>query len=205
MSAAGLAAGAAPDMSSGESRVVIAFGSNRGNREAILSAAVRDVAALDDVSVTAVSGLVESYAVKLAGVDETAPNYLNGVLAARTVLTPEQLLDRLQRIEIEHGRVRLERWGDRTLDLDLIAVTDTGGAPVQQASEQLTLPHPRAWQRAFVLAPWAQLDPDAELPGHGRIAALLEPVAGSVWDHPSAAFPAVSAEAPACVTGSVTQ
>lgn len=172
------------------SSVVIAFGSNQGDREAILSAAVRDVAAIDGVTVTAVSGLVESHAVKLAGVDETAPNYLNGVLTARTSLTPEQLLDELQRIELEHGRVRLERWGDRTLDLDLIAVTDADGIPVEQKSERLILPHPRAWQRAFVLAPWMQLEPNAALPGHWHIAELLEPIADTVWDYPSPAFPA---------------
>lgn len=173
----------------GMSSVVIAFGSNQGDREAILSAAVRDVAALDGLAVTAVSGLVESLAVKLAGVDETAPNYLNGVLTARTSLTPERLLDELQRIELDHGRVRLERWGDRTLDLDLITVTEADGIGVQQKSERLTLPHPRAWQRAFVLAPWLQLEPNAKLPGHWRIAELLEPIADSVWDHPSAVFP----------------
>jgi 2-amino-4-hydroxy-6-hydroxymethyldihydropteridine diphosphokinase len=178
------------DIAPGVSSVVIAFGSNQGDREAILSAAVRDVAAIDGVTVTAVSGLVESFAVKLAGVDETAPNYLNGVLTARTSLTPEQLLDELQRIELEHGRVRLERWGDRTLDLDLIAVTDAEGIPVQQTSERLTLPHPRAWQRAFVLAPWMQIEPHAVLPGHWRIAELLEPIADSVWEHPSSEFPA---------------
>lgn len=178
------AAGIAPEVS-----VVIAFGSNQGDREALLSAAVRDVAALDGVTVTAVSGLVESHAVRLAGVDESAPNYLNGVLTARTSLPPEQLLDELQRIELEHGRVRLERWGDRTLDLDLIAVTDADGIPVQQTSERLTLPHPRAWQRAFVLAPWMQLEPHAVLPGHWHIAELLDPIADSVWDHPSTVFP----------------
>jgi 2-amino-4-hydroxy-6-hydroxymethyldihydropteridine diphosphokinase len=111
------------------------------------------------------------------------------VLTARTSLAPEQLLDQLQRIELEHGRVRLERWGDRTIDLDLIAVTDADGIPVQQTSERLTLPHPRAWQRAFVLAPWLQIQPHAELPGHWRIAELLDPIADSVWEYPSAAFP----------------
>jgi len=165
------------------SRVVIAFGSNQGDREATLKAAVRDVSAIDGVTVTAISGLVESHAVKLAGVDETAPSYLNGVVLAETTLTPERLLDELQRIELEHGRVRLERWGDRTLDLDLVAVIEADGTWVQRSSERLVLPHPRAWERAFVLAPWAQLDADAEIPGHGRITELLAPIARSVWNH----------------------
>lgn len=167
------------------SRVVIAFGSNQGDREATLRAAVRDLSAIDGVTVTAVSALVESHAVKLAGVDETAPSYLNGVVLAQTTLTPERLLDELQRIELEHGRVRLERWGDRTLDLDLVAVVEADGTWVQRSSERLVLPHPRASERAFVLAPWAQLDADAEIPGHGRITELLAPIAHTVWNHES--------------------
>jgi len=167
------------------SRVVIAFGGNQGDREATLRAAVLDVSAIDGVTVTAVSGLVESHAVKPAGVDEIAPRYLNGVVFAETTLTPERLLDELQRIELEHGRVRLERWGDRTLDLDLVAVIEADGTWVQQASGRLVLPHPRAWERAFVLAPWAQLDADAEIPGHGRITELLAPIAHTVWNHES--------------------
>jgi 2-amino-4-hydroxy-6-hydroxymethyldihydropteridine diphosphokinase len=167
-------------------RVVIAFGSNQGDREDILRSAVRDVAALDGTRVTAVSALVESYAVKLDGVDEASPNYLNGVLLATTSLAPEELLTELQRIELDHGRVRLERWGDRTLDLDLIAVTAADGTPVQQQSERLVLPHPRAWQRAFVLAPWVQVDADAEIPGRGTVAGLLAPIADTVWARESA-------------------
>ena len=167
-------------------QAVVAFGSNQGDREGTLRVAVRDLAAVDGVTVTDVSGLVESHAVKLAGVDEAAPNYLNGVLLATTSLAPEALLDELQRIELEHGRVRLERWGDRTLDLDLVAVTAEDGTQVLHESERLALPHPRAWQRAFVLAPWSQLDADAELPGRGRVAELLVPLAGTVWDYASA-------------------
>ncbi len=167
-------------------RAVVAFGSNQGDREETLRAAVRDIAALDRVTVTAVSGLVESHAVKLDGVDETAPNYLNGVLLATTTLTPDALLARLQGIELDHGRVRLERWGDRTLDLDIVAMTGSDGEPVLNSDERLVLPHPRAWERAFVLAPWAQLDAAAELPGHGAITALLAPIATTVWSREAA-------------------
>lgn len=168
-------------------RVVVAFGSNQGDREETLRSAVADVAALDGTRVTAVSGLVESHAVKLAGVDETAPSYLNGVLLATTSLTPDDLLTELQRIELGHGRVRLERWGDRTLDLDLIAVVNADGTPVQQDTERLTLPHPRAWERAFVLAPWAQVDATAEIPGRGPVAELLAPITSTAWAHEAAA------------------
>lgn len=149
-------------------RAVIALGSNLGDREATLRAAVRDIAALDDVTPVAASGLVETPALKTHGVDLEAPAYLNAVLIVRTGLAPLALLDALNDIEQRHGRLRDEHWGDRTLDLDLVAVDG-----VALATERLTLPHPRAWQRAFVLAPWLQADPDAVLAGHGPVADLL--------------------------------
>ena len=79
------------------------------------------------------------------------------------------LLDALNDIESRHGRVRAERWGSRTLDLDLIAY---GG--VASDDPRLTLPHPRAHERDFVLGPWVSVDPDAQLVGHGRVADLVE-------------------------------
>jgi 2-amino-4-hydroxy-6-hydroxymethyldihydropteridine diphosphokinase len=79
------------------------------------------------------------------------------------------LLSLLHRIEVAHGRERRERWGDRTLDLDLIAYGD-----VISDTPELTLPHPRAAERDFVLGPWLAVDPDAVLPGRGRVADLLE-------------------------------
>jgi 2-amino-4-hydroxy-6-hydroxymethyldihydropteridine diphosphokinase len=163
------------------SELVVALGSNLGDREATLRAAVRDVAAIKGVTVVAVSGLVESHAVKTDGVDESAPSYLNAVLLATADLSPHRILDELQRIELAHGRVREERWGDRTLDLDLISV-----AGVVLDNERLRLPHPRAWERAFVLVPWAQLQPDAEIPGRGPVAELLAAASDSVWDYPAA-------------------
>jgi 2-amino-4-hydroxy-6-hydroxymethyldihydropteridine diphosphokinase len=86
----------------------------------------------------------------------------------RTSLPPRKLLGLLNDLEREHGRVRGERWGDRTLDLDII---DYAGR--QSSSEDLTLPHPRAHERTFVLRPWVEVAPEAELPGRGRIADLL--------------------------------
>jgi 2-amino-4-hydroxy-6-hydroxymethyldihydropteridine diphosphokinase len=148
-------------------RAVIAFGANLGDREATIAAAVRKIAEERGIELVAVSPIYETAAVKVAGVDETAPRYLNGVVVVETALDPHALLDLLQRIELEHGRVRTEHWGDRTLDLDLI---DVEGTVLDDA--RLTLPHPRAWQRAFVLAPWLDVVPDAELAGHGPIAAL---------------------------------
>jgi 2-amino-4-hydroxy-6-hydroxymethyldihydropteridine diphosphokinase len=155
---------------------VIALGSNLGNREDNLRAAVHDIAALGDVVVTAVSGIVQSHAVKPTGTDADAPSYLNAVMLVQSALHPEALLKELNRIEADHGRVRVERWGDRTLDLDII---DFAG--LQRDTDDLTLPHPRASERAFVIVPWLQVDPDAEIRGHGRIDSLAVAHSGDAW------------------------
>jgi 2-amino-4-hydroxy-6-hydroxymethyldihydropteridine diphosphokinase len=147
---------------------VVAIGSNLGDRAATLHAAVAELAAADGVEVTAISPLIETAAVRPDGVDPEAPAYLNGIVLLRTTLTPGALLDLLLAIEQRHGRVRTERWGDRTLDLDLIDV-----AGLTRATARLTLPHPRAHERDFVLRPWLAVDPDATLPGHGAVATLL--------------------------------
>ena len=149
-------------------RAVIALGSNLGDREATIRAAVRDIAALPMVSVVAASGLVQTPAHKPDGVDRDAPAYLNAVVLVDTSLPPQALLHALHDIEQRHGRVRAERWGDRTLDLDIVAY---GHERVR--TDELTIPHPRAAERDFVLAPWLQVDPDAVLPGAGRVDALL--------------------------------
>ena len=146
---------------------VIALGSNLGDREENLRAAVHDIEALAGVTVRAVSGIVQSNAVKPLGTDAAAPDYLNAVMLVHSALHPEDLLVELNRIEADHGRVRVERWGDRTLDLDIVAFTG-----LERNSSDLTLPHPLAWERAFVIVPWLQIDPNAEIPGHGRIDTL---------------------------------
>jgi dihydroneopterin aldolase/2-amino-4-hydroxy-6-hydroxymethyldihydropteridine diphosphokinase len=152
--------------------VVIALGSNVGDR-ATLETAVEALRALPGLAVEAVSRIHETVAVTAHGPDPSRPRYGNRVVTGRTDLTPEQLLDALLRIERVFGRVRAERWGDRTLDLDLVVqgdrVLDRPG---------LALPHPRAHERAFVLLPWLEIEPDAVLPGRGRVrhlAAGLEP------------------------------
>ena len=148
-------------------RAVIAFGANLGDREATIASATRALAESPGVELVAVSPVYETAAITHAGVDHDAPGYLNGVLVIETRLEPLALLDVLQAIESEHGRVRAEHWGDRTLDLDLI---DFGGQV--SADARLELPHPRAWQRAFVLQPWLDVDPDAVVPGRGAVADL---------------------------------
>jgi 2-amino-4-hydroxy-6-hydroxymethyldihydropteridine diphosphokinase len=147
---------------------VIAFGANLGDRAATLHAAATALAEADGVELTAMSGLHESIALKPGGADPAAPEYLNAVALVTTTLAPAALLAELHRIEADHGRVRGEVWADRTLDLDLI---DFAG--LQQNRPGLMLPHPRAGIRDFVLRPWLEVDPDAVLPGHGRVADLL--------------------------------
>jgi len=149
--------------------VVIALGSNLGDREGTLAFALRSIDAVEGVSVLRASRAFESVALKLSGADPDAPRYRNAVAIVRTGLEPHALLDELQRIEAEHGRQRRERWGDRTLDLDLIAYGD-----LRLDDERLVVPHPRAAERDFVLAPWLDADPGAVLPGRGPVRELLE-------------------------------
>lgn len=154
-------------------RAVIAFGANLGDRaEAIRDAAGR-IARLPLVEDLRLSELYESVAVRLDGPDPDAPAYLNAVAVLSTRLAPQVLLGLLHAIEDEHGRVRTERWGDRTLDLDLIIY----GELVSDDPHAL-LPHPRAAERLFVLEPWLSLDPDAEIPGAGRLDHLIEGLRG---------------------------
>ncbi|GAA1517691.1 2-amino-4-hydroxy-6-hydroxymethyldihydropteridine diphosphokinase [Agromyces terreus] len=150
------------------SRAVIAFGANLGDRETTVAEAMRELAELDGVELVAISPVYETPALTDAGVDRDAPGYLNGVVVLETTAhTPHQLLAALHDIEAAHGRQRLKHWGDRTLDLDLI---DVDGLVIDDTG--LQLPHPRAWQRAFVLQPWLDVDPDAVIPGRGRVADL---------------------------------
>ncbi len=151
-----------------ELTAVLSLGSNLGDREATIRAAVRDIGALAGVVVTAASGLVETPALGPEGVDADAPAYLNAVVAVRSALDSSALLSALAGIEHAHGRVRDIRWGDRTLDIDIISY-----AGQHSHTPTLTLPHPRAAERAFVLAPWLQIEPDATLPGFGRVDELL--------------------------------
>jgi 2-amino-4-hydroxy-6-hydroxymethyldihydropteridine diphosphokinase len=149
-------------------RVVLAFGSNQGDRAAIIREAQERLAETPGISEVEASPLRETIAVTPDGLDPDAPRYLNGVATLTTTLTAHQLHDVTRGIEDALGRERHEQWGDRTLDIDLITF---GGAVIKD--DQLTVPHPRAHERDFVLAPWLDLDPDAVLIGHGRVAALL--------------------------------
>ena len=145
-------------------RAVLAVGSNLGDRLGTLQGCVQAIGGLPDTDVLAISPVYETAPVG----GPAQPDYLNAVLIARTGLDPLGLLAATQRIEADFGRVRAERFGPRTLDIDIIAYADeVSGDPV------LTLPHPRAHERAFVLAPWHDIDPGASLPGRGPVAVLL--------------------------------
>jgi 2-amino-4-hydroxy-6-hydroxymethyldihydropteridine diphosphokinase len=145
--------------------VVLALGSNLGDAAAHLQGAVDALAGTEGLAVHRVSPVVETDPV--GGPEQDV--YLNAVVLGSTTLAPHELLARCQQVEAQHGRVRETRWGPRTLDVDVI----TYGATVDD-DERLTLPHPRAHLRAFVLVPWALADPDAVLPGPdgGRVADL---------------------------------
>ena len=149
-------------------RAVVALGANLGDRGSTLRAAAAAVAAIPGVTAVGSSHEVESVALTLDGLDTAKPRYRNAVVVLDTVLAPQELLDALHVVEDTHGRTREIRWGDRTLDLDVITYGDE-----RIDTETLTVPHPRAHERAFVLAPWLDADPDAVLPGAGPVADLL--------------------------------
>ena len=142
-------------------KVVIALGSNLGDRKATLDSAVDALNQI--ISVTKVSSYIETD--PIGGPEQ--PDYLNAVLIGESDLEPTDLLLKMQAIELAAGRERLERWGARTLDLDLIVAGD-----LVMDTELLTLPHPRAHERRFVLDPWLEVDPQAILPGFGEVRLL---------------------------------
>lgn len=145
------------------SRAVLALGSNLGDRMRHLQGAVDALSG--DVDVIAVSGVYETAPV--GGPDQE--DFLNAVVIVETALPPHGLLALCQGVETAHDRVREVRWGPRTLDVDIIAME---GVLLDEPS--LTLPHPRAHERAFVCIPWLEIDPTAALP--------LGPVSGLTLD-----------------------
>lgn len=148
--------------------VVLAIGGNVGNVPATLASAVSDLIDVKGIRVVEVSPILRTRSVLRP---EQAPqaDYWNAVILARTVLTPNELLGVTQEIEHLHGRERVEKWGPRTLDIDIIQYEG-----VSQITPELTLPHPHVRQRAFVLAPWLLADPQAVLTGKGKVQDLLE-------------------------------
>ncbi|KRE37407.1 2-amino-4-hydroxy-6-hydroxymethyldihydropteridine pyrophosphokinase [Janibacter sp. Soil728] len=153
--------------------VVIALGANLGDAPGTLQRAIDDLG--DAVQSVRRAPFVSTDPV--GGPDQ--PRYTNTVLLATTALAPHELLARLHAVEARHGRVREVRWGARTLDLDLIQYGDpASGADVVSDDLLLTLPHPRAHQRGFVLQPWSRVDPDAVLRVGDRVVPVVELLAG---------------------------
>ncbi|MEU0334921.1 2-amino-4-hydroxy-6-hydroxymethyldihydropteridine diphosphokinase [Streptomyces sp. NPDC006193] len=150
-------------------RAVVSIGSNLGNRLETLQGAVDALEDTPGVRVKAVSPVYETEPWGVA--PGSQPSYFNAVVVLRTTLPPASLLERAHAVEEAFHRVRDERWGPRTLDVDIVAYAD-----LTSDDPQLTLPHPRAHERAFVLAPWHDVDPQAQLPGRGPVADLLAAV-----------------------------
>ena len=143
-------------------KAVIALGANIGNPREQMEIAISLLR--ESLDVQAVSSF---YVTKPVGkLDQ--PDFLNAIVIAESELPAKDLLSLLHGIEKTLGRERIEKWGPRTLDCDLIQY----GA-LLSASEELTLPHPRAFERAFVLQPWLEIEPDAVLLTHGRVDQLL--------------------------------
>lgn len=148
-------------------RVTIALGSNLGQRLENLQGGLDALFDAPGLALVAVSPVYQTAPV--GGPQQ--PDYLNAVLIATTTLPAHAVLERCQGVEAVFGRVRDEAWGPRTLDLDIIVYGD-----VVSDDPELTLPHPRAHERAFVLAPWHDIDPDAEIPSWGQVSDLLAKV-----------------------------
>ena len=137
--------------------------SNLGDPKRQISEAIDQIR--DQIKVTSVSKLIETEPV---GVADKQPNYINAVLIGESDLRPLDLMKVLSDIENKMGRFRSFPNAARTIDIDII---DYGGLFME--SPELTLPHPRAHLRRFVLAPWLEIDPEGELSGHGPIRQLL--------------------------------
>lgn len=146
-------------------RAVLGLGSNLGDRLEMLQGAVDALVDAPGIDVVAISPVYETEPV---GGPEGQPRYLNAVIIVTTVMSARTLLERCLAVEDAFERVRDIRWGPRTLDIDVITYGDT-----VSTDEDLTLPHPRAAERAFVLVPWHDIEPDAQLTGQGPVADLL--------------------------------
>lgn len=138
-------------------KAILALGSNLGNSQETLLKAIADICSHDKITVTKISPIAITAPV---GGPATQDDYANMVVEIETSLRPFELLGYAQQIEQKHHRNRDVRWGPRTLDIDIIDI-----ASIQMDDPELTLPHPRAAERAFVLEPWARMDPAALLLG----------------------------------------
>lgn len=149
-------------------QAVLSIGSNLGDRAGRLQGAVSALEDTPEVTVVAISSVYETEPV---GTPEGSGSFLNAVVLIDTTLTVHTLLDRALAIEDAFERERSEPGAPRTLDVDIIVVGDRVAN-----DDSLTLPHPRAHERGFVLVPWLEIDPEGEIPGHGFVADLVSGV-----------------------------
>ena len=148
-------------------RVVLAIGGNLGDVPVTLMHTVEALSYMEGFQIDDVSPIMRTKPVLAPG-QAPQPDYWNAVVVGSAIVTPDELFAQTSRIERELGRERHERWGARTVDIDIIQIEGLASSdPV------LTLPHPRAKERAFVLAPWLLCEPDAVLEGVGRVSDLL--------------------------------
>lgn len=152
-------------------RAALALGSNLGDRLEYLQAAVDALTDSSEIIAVAVSAVYETEPV---GGPAEQPPFLNAVLVVDTTLSPRSLMERCQAAEDAFGRTREVPKGPRTLDVDVLAVGDK-----TVEDEDLQVPHPRLAERAFVLVPWAEVDPEFSVPGLGRVGALSDAVSKS--------------------------
>ncbi len=159
-------------MSNPSARAILALGSNLGEREGTLQSAVADLVDRPEVRLHNVSPVITT---KPVGGPDGQPDFLNMVIAVDTTLAPLDLLAHCQAVELAHHRVRKVHWGARTLDVDIITYGE-----LLSEDPVLTLPHPRAAERAFVLYPWSLMDPQATLGGRSvaELAASASDMAG---------------------------
>ncbi len=154
---------------------VLSLGANLGDRRATIEAAIGRIAKTSGIKLLKQSEIYESVALTDSGYDPEQPSYLNAAVQVETTLKPKALLAALNEIENEFGRIRIQRWAPRTLDIDII----TYGFELIE-TKSLIVPHPRAFERSFVLVPWLEIDPDAILPGRGSVADLVSELSDSV-------------------------
>lgn len=148
-------------------QAVLSIGSNLLDRQGYLQLAVDEIHKASHTDTVSISAVYETAPVG----GPAQQDFLNMILIVETTLDAHALLEFTQGIEHEAQRERIEHWGPRTLDVDII---DFGGAVIDD--EDLSIPHPRAHERGFVLIPWLSVDPDALVVGHGRVEDLIKDI-----------------------------
>lgn len=144
--------------------IFVGLGSNLDSPQQQVSRAIEELDAMKSTDLIACSSLYRSSPVGPQDQDD----FVNAVAMLETRLSAHELLDALQEIENHHGRRRVQRWGPRTLDLDILCFGDNS-----IATKRLTVPHPEIANRTFVLKPWAEIEPDWLIPGLGSVTDLL--------------------------------